>query len=514
MSYQHAIKPPKKQEWLKAMRDELKTMSDRNVWRLVKKPNEAKTLGCRWVFTIKRNNQGKIERYKARLVAQGFRQKKGETFEEVFSPVVNFGIIRFFFALLVSLNKWTHLQCDVKCAYLYAPLKENILMKQPPGFEKGTNMVCKLEKAIYGLHQSGREWFFEIHRILGELGFRKLSWCNCAYRYKNDIVLLLYVDDIVVFGRDEKQIKIAIEKLKKFFDLKILGKTKKLLGVEFEEQDGNILIHQHDYILKVCETYEEYRFPVTSLPIAKGIVYSKQQCPKTDSEVAEMKNIPYRNLIGCLAFLAGRTRPDISYAVNIYSQYQENPGMPHWNGLLKLLGYVKYTKDLRMNLSQINQLSLTAFSDADFANNKDDRTSMGGQIVFLDQVPITWRSFKQKSIALSSMESEFIALTEAAKEITWLHRILTECVDRKIVSQKYTLTKLLADNQACIDFSNSPIENNRTKHIDVKLFFIRDLIYQKIFKLEYVQSKLNLADIFTKPLTKLELQKFRNRIFQ
>ncbi|GBN38873.1 Retrovirus-related Pol polyprotein from transposon TNT 1-94 [Araneus ventricosus] len=371
-------------------------------------------------FSIKRDDKNKIKRFKARLVAQGFKQRKGEYFDEVYSPVVNFGIIRFFFAILVCLNKWLHLQCDVKCAYLYAPLKEQIFMKQPPGFEQNPNLVCRLQKALYGLHQSGRAWYFEIHRILGELGFKKFNWCNCAYVFNKYVVLLLYVDEIILFGKTQSWIYKAVNLLKRKFDLKILGKTKRLLGVEFLEDNRNLYIHQSEYISELCKSYEKYKFPVSSLPISKGVIFSKTQCPQNNSELEEMSKIPYRSLVGSLSFLAGRTRFDITYAINIFSQFQENPGITHWNGLLKLLGYIRYTKDLKLNLSNTQDLNLTAYSDADFANNRDDCISMNGQIVFIDQVPVTWRSFKQKSSCLSSKESEFVELTETAKELIWL----------------------------------------------------------------------------------------------
>lgn len=496
------------------MQDELETMRERKVWDLIPKPDNIKILGSRWVFNIKRNEFGQIERYKARLVALGNSQKKGETYDEVFSPVINFGIIRFFFALLVSYNKWCNLQCDVRCAYLYAPLNQKILMKQPPGFVTDENKVCKLNKAIYGLHQSGREWFFEINNKLQGLGFEKFLWCNCAYKLGNNIVLLLYVDDIVLFGRSNTEINRAVNLLKKHFDLKILGKTKKLLGVNFIEGNNEILIHQSDYIEKICNKYEKFKYPITSLPIAKGTVYSKKQCPQSQAEKEEMEKIPYRNVIGCLSFLASRTRPDIAYATNIFSQYQQDPGMAHWQGLLKLLGYVKYTQSLKLNISNLKELKLTAYSDADYANNKDDRTSMGGQIIFLDKVPIEWRSFKQKTVALSTMESEFVSLTEAAKELVWIKRILDECKESNIILQDIPENILMVDNQASIDFVKSPIENYRTKHIDVKLFFVRDLVYKNMFDLQHVQSKSNLADVFTKPLTKIELQRFKDEIFE
>ncbi|GBN82630.1 Retrovirus-related Pol polyprotein from transposon TNT 1-94 [Araneus ventricosus] len=179
-----------------------------------------------------------------------------------------------------------------------------------------------------------------------------------------------------------------------------------------------------------------------------------------------MSKIPYRSLVGSSSSLAGRTRPDISYAINIFSQFQEHPGITHWNGLLELLGYISYTKYLRLDLSNIQDLNLTAY--ADFANNHDDRIFMNEQIVFIDQVPVTWQSFKQKSICLSSMKSEFVALTETAKELIWLQSILTECVEFNLISLNNVKPTLFVDNQAAIDFVKSHIENYRTKRIVAK----------------------------------------------
>ncbi|GBO38410.1 Retrovirus-related Pol polyprotein from transposon TNT 1-94 [Araneus ventricosus] len=453
------------------MKDEIDTMHSRGVWKLVDQPSNAKPVGCRWVYTVKRDENGKIVRFKARLVAQGYTQIKGESFDETFSPVINFSLIRFFFSLLVSLNGWNHTQCDIKGAYLYASLDKEVYMSQPPGFvKKGEeSKVCKLDRAIYGLHQSGREWFFEMHRVLTGIGFTKFEGCNCAYMFKSDTVLILYVDDFVLFSRTSDVSKMVIDILSTHFDVKVLGKTRKLLGVEFEQYKGNVFMHQESYI----------------------------------NEVA---------ILGCLSFIASRTRPDISYAVNIFSQFQSNPGIFHWNGLLKLLGYVFNTKSLKLKLS-CNKAQLVVYSDADFASNRDDRTSVGGQLIMLDNSPIEWRTFKQKCVTLSTMESEFVAMTEATRELIWFDRILIECFEHNVILGKPIQSTLFVDNMATIDFVKSPIENCRSKHIDVKLFFVRDLVFKNAFNLKYVNSKLNLADIFTKPLTKFELEKFVSCIF-
>lgn len=499
------------------MNEEIEVIINRGVWKLVPKPENGKVIGCRWVYGVKRNEEGEIVKYKARLVAQGFRQRKGIDYNEVFSPVVNFTIIRLFFSVLVSQYKWYHCQLDVKSAYLYAPLSETVYMDQPPGYQNSEkpHYVCRLDKALYGLHQSGREWFGEMHDSLEELKFQKLEWANCTYVLGSEVLLLLYVDDIVLFGRNKSVLNETIKKLGEKFDLKILGRTRKLLGVSFEEVENQLYIHQTEYINTIYKRFQEYRIPHVSLPIAPGIILSKDQCPKNEAEKQEMEKYPYRNVIGCLSFLASRTRPDISFAVNIFSQFQSNPGIVHWNLLLKLLGYVYQTRDLKLKLSNetyLNQLNINCFSDADFAANRDDRVSMGGLILFFGNVPIGWRAFKQKCVALSTFEAEFIALTEAAKELVWCIRVMQEGEKLNLFNEQCHFS-LFCDNRAAIDFSNSPIENTRTKHIHVRYHFLKNLIKDQLFILKYVNTKNNFADVFTKPLTKVGLTKFVDKVF-
>ncbi|GBN12901.1 Retrovirus-related Pol polyprotein from transposon TNT 1-94 [Araneus ventricosus] len=455
------------------MVEEMDTMTDREVWVLVSKPLNQKVLGNRWGYTLKKNENNDVVKFKARLVAQGFRQNKGETYDEVFSPVINFSIIRLFFSLFVCHLKWQHCQLDIKCAYLYAPLHKEIYMCQPQGFvnENKPDHVCLLKKAIYGLKQSGREWFQEMNTTLDRLKFRKLKWVNCVYFYQNNVVLLLYVDDIILIGKSNDYVNKVIELLKCHFDLRILGKTQKLLGVEFQELDGNLFMHQNDYINKICELYKEFNFPVSSLPIAKGTVLSKLQCPSTSVEITEMKNYPYRSLLGSLSYIASRTRPDISYAVNILSQFQENPGIIHWNILLKLLGYLSTTRGLQLNLSRVSDLNVECYSDADFAANCDDRVSIGGFIILLDEVPISWRTSKQKCISLSTMEAEYVSLTDASKELLWIQRILEEYKlnnsnyaswldDIKVVLMEKNLWRITEESEVSPDEALFPKEYN------------------------------------------------------
>ena len=226
-------------------------------------------------------------------------------------------------------------------------------------------------------------------------------------------------------------------KLESHFDLKVLGETRKLLGVEFQQVGNNMYIHQHSYISKIYQTYEKYKPPISSLPIAVGTVLSKSQCPNSQEEDSTMSKLPFRNLLGCLSFLASRTRPDISYAINILSQFQSNPGLAHWNVLLKLLGYVYYTKDYKLNISQVSQNEINCYSDADFAANRDDRISIGGTILFIDSSPIIWRTFKQKCVSLSTLEAEYVSLTESVKELTWILNIIKELFECKVLNVNF-----------------------------------------------------------------------------
>ena len=496
------------------MEEEISVMRDRKVWHLVELPSGKSVLGNRWVYSIKKDEFGRIVRYKARLVAQGYRQVKGDSYDETYSPVIDFTVVRFFFSFLVSNLKWSNIQCDVKAAYLYAPLKEEIYMKQPLGFvTKGQeNLVCRLDRAIYGLHQSGRMWYFELDSILVNLGFEKFQYVACAYRYKDFIVLLVYVDDIVVFGRTSVQAKNIVDMLNQHLDLKILGKTQKLLGVSFEYTNNSVLIHQKPYINEVYDRFSNFHIPSSSIPIVKGLKYSKLDCPSDHKSEIEMSKIPYRNLLGCLSFIASRTRPDITYSINIFSQFQSNPGLVHWSGLLKVLGYIKQTENLKLKLESHN-LDLIAYSDADFASNRDDCISLGGSLIFLDKSPISWRTFKERGVSLSTMESEYIAMVDCVRELVWLNRIMMDCYSFEFIKVKPFLPIMYADNQSAIEFTKSPIENRRTKHINVKYHFIRKWFYEGVFNLKYIPSKLNLADPFTKGLVKSDLQKFVDKLF-
>ncbi|GBM16767.1 Retrovirus-related Pol polyprotein from transposon TNT 1-94 [Araneus ventricosus] len=278
--------------------------------------------------------------------------------------------------------------------------------------------------------------------------------------------------------------------------------------------NNKLYIHEFDYISRICKTYENYEIPIISLPIAQGVILSKLQCPSNSEEIPEIEKLPSRNLIGCLAYIADRSRPDISYTINILSQFQSNPGISHWNALLKVLGYVSSTRNKKLELSQINEFKINCYSDASFASNRDDRTSMGGMILFIDKSPILWKTNKQKCVSLSTLESEYIALTQATKELIWIIRICNECDKLKLFKVNKDNCTLYCDNIAAIDFTKSPIENSRELNIHIRYHFLRNLVYEEMFILKHINGEINPADVFTKALPKVKLEEFNKNIFR
>ncbi|GBM34909.1 Retrovirus-related Pol polyprotein from transposon TNT 1-94 [Araneus ventricosus] len=206
---------PDKEKWDEAMSEEIKLMQNRKVWDLVEPKSNMKVLGCRWVYNIKHDEKNNVKKYKSRLVAQGFKQRPGVDFTDVFAPLVNFDIIKFLFVLLVCILGWNHCQIDVKGAYLYGNLDIPIYMQQPEGFAvKGCeHYVYRLHKSIYGLHQSGRQWNIVLSEILFGLGFHQNELCNGLYT-KSNCILLVYVDDIVVFSKSQSDLENSILNIK------------------------------------------------------------------------------------------------------------------------------------------------------------------------------------------------------------------------------------------------------------------------------------------------------------
>ena len=510
-SYEEAVLSPHKDQWTQAMKEEIDSLMKNNTWELVDKPASKKITKCRWIFKVKEGlNENDPVRFKARLVAKGFTQVEGVDYTEIFSPVVKYKTIRLMLSLAVQLDLEVE-QLDVKTAFLNGFLDEEIYMSQPPGFviEHGDKeQVCKLKRSLYGLKQSPRQWNKRFDTFMHKIGFHISSFDHCLY-YKNlelstVAFLLLYVDDMLIMGKDTTVINGIKVKLKQEFEMKELGPVQKILGIEIwrNKAEGKMSLKQSSYIKKIIHKFNMNDAKTTSVPLGGQFVLTKEQSPNSTELMEEMKTIPYAMALGCLMYIMVSTRPDLAHSLSILSKFMANSGMEHWKALKWLLRYLKGTWDHGLVYEKTKQeVHLTGFVDADYASNKDNRRSTTAYMFMLNDSCICWKAQLQSVVALSTTEAEFMATTEAFKEAVWLQGILQE------LRQMRDKTTIFSDSQSSIHLCKNPVYHEKSKHIDIRLYWIREKIEEGTIKLEVISTDDNPADMGTKVLS---VSKFRH----
>ena len=479
--------------WRQAMQDEIDSFEQHGAWELIDRPMHKNIVKNRWIFKIKRDADGKIATYRARLVAKGFTQQYGLDYNETFSPVVRHSSIRMLLSLAVELDlKIDHL--DVKTAFLNGDLSEEIYMCQPEGFiKKGEeHKVYRLKKAVYGLKQASRSWYEKVKQVLLPLHYVQSKHENCIFVRrvgKKIVIIALYVDDFFIFYNCDKLAKELNQSLNSNFTVKNLGQVKHMLGIKVERTADELKLSQEIYIDQVLERFGMQDCKPVKTPLDANVKF----CSTHTNDTFDTK-LPYQHLIGSLMYLAVTTRPDISFAVSFLSQFNNCYSTDHWNMAKRVLRYLKGTKDLSLIFKKItNQAKLVGYADADWANGAD-RKSYTGYIFKLGLNTISWGCYKQSCIALSSTEAEYIALSEAAREAVSCRALLVELTGR---TDRVTL---YCDNQSAAKLAINPVFHKRTKHVDIRYHYVRDVVSRDIISLHYLCTEDMLADILTKPL--------------
>jgi len=410
--------------WFSAMQQEYSALLKNHTWDLVPLPPARQAIGCKWVFRIKENADGSINKYKARLVAKGFHQVPGFDFHDTFSPVVKPITIRIVITLALS-NHWELFQLDVNNAFLNGLLEETIYMIQPLGFEvTDKSLVCKLNKALYGLKQAPRQWFDKLKTTLIQFGFQASKCDPSLFIYKQHaqtVFLLVYVDDIIITDNSSSLIQQLTTQLHSTFSLKNLGQLEYFLGIELKHlPDKSLLLTQSKYIRDLLhKTNMAAAHPISS-PMASSCKLSK-----TTGDLFLDPTL-YRSVVGALQYVT-LTRPDICLAVNKVCQFMANPLDTHWMAVKRILRYLKGTVShgLLMKPIPVGQpFTITALCDADWASDINDRRSTSGSAIFLGSNLISWWSRKQPVIARSSTEAEYRSLAQTTAELTWIQALL------------------------------------------------------------------------------------------
>lgn len=496
---QDALNSPYKKQWLEAVEAEIKSLKDLNVWSLIDCPKHSKPIGSKWIFKVKRNEQGEVDRFKARLVLKGYSQRPGIDYNQLFSPVARFDTVRTVLSIAAT-EKLVLYQGDVETAFLYSPISEFITMYQPEGFDDGTSKVCKLNKALYGLKQAPRAFHLKLKELLLQLNLKQGKADPCVF-YKDSperLIMCIYVDDVIIAGSNEQIIKEALNALQKELKLKYKP-LNYFLGLQIKvNPDNSIQIHQQKYALEILDKFGMIDCKPAATP-ADTNLYLRND--KDDS----VEQYPYRELIGSLMYLAIGTRPDIAFAVGYLSRFLDKYTNKHWSAAHRILRYIKATSNYGIRYESISKLHLQVFSDSDFAGEPETRKSTSGQLIKINGGAVVWASSKQHSVALSSTEAEFVAASETCKSAIWLKQLLSE------LQFKVTPT-ISVDNQSAIKLIQNPQFHKRTKHIDVRYQFIREQYELGNININYIPTNLQESDILTKPLSKTTFQNLRKLI--
>lgn len=491
INYEDVLISPDKEKWLQAMKDEMQSLKKNNTYELVYPPKGTRVIGCRWVYRIKRNLDGSVDRYKARLVAQGFSQRSGIDYFDTFSPVARYDSIRAILAIACS-RQMHLLQFDVKTAFLYGELNEEIFMAQPEGFKNNTTKVLKLKKGLYGLKQAPRQWNMKIGSFFTSNGFTQSQADHCIYFKKTTslTICLIYVDDGLIASTDHNELTNLTKKLATSFEMKF-GKPNVFVGMEITQSldRSSITIKQTCYIKDLLKRFNMNDCKPVSTPGDSNVkLAAAKESPN--------KSIPYQEAVGALLYLSIISRPDITHQVSKASQYNACYNETHWIAIKRILRYLKGTMHVGIKYSfDPCRFDLIGYCDADYAADIDTRKSTSGFIVTLGSSPVSWASRLQRTVAQSTTEAEYIAIADCTKDILWFITLLKE-INIKVPCP----IPIYSDNQGAILLTRNTVYHRRTKHIDVRYHFIRDHQEKGNIIIQYVPTNEQPADMLTKSL--------------
>lgn len=511
-SYREAITGPERVQWQRAMDEEYSSLQKNKTWRLVEPPATHSTIACKWVFKKKLTANAPI-RYKARLVIKGFEQRYGVDYDETFAPVAMLKTIRILLALAAYYD-WEIHHMDVKTAFLNPAIDREVYMAQPEGFEQDQR-VCQLLKALYGLKQAPRAWHADINRHLRSIGFMNSTADENLY-LSQDVLLVLFVDDTLIIARSMTALNRVKSLLAAKYEMSDLGEARQFLGLEIcrNRKERTLSIHQTQYIDKVLARFELSNCNGAKTPMeASNSLRAAEAYP--DAQLVDQRG--YQSRVGSIMYAMIGTRPDLAFSASMLSRFNSAPIQAHHAAAKHCLRYLQHTRTFGIQYGPAQALELQAYTDSDWAGDKDGRKSTSGYVFTLLGGAITWRSNRQSVVALSSTEAEYIGLTDAAKEAVWLRSILTEIDIRQPLNRnnghnsKWRLkpTTIRVDSQGAMGLTANSKHHERTKHIDIKYHYIRESIQARHVDLEHVPTEEQTADILTKPLARTLFEKHR-----
>ena len=506
-SYHQALKSPQSINWKASMDDELNSIEENETWAEDVLPPGVKPIDSKWVYALKTDKKQQIDRYKSRLTARGDMQTEGINYFLTFSSVPNVQTIRLCYAIAASKGLQIK-QFDVKTAFLNSKIDETIYMKFPKGYtQKDPRKNClRLLKGIYGIKQAARLWNKDITPNIIGAGLTQSQYDECLFytnRNGKMTLLLLWVDDICIFSNDDEMMKKLTSMLKTKYTISE-QRGDIFVGIEVEQTKDGLYLHQQKYIEKKIQEYEE------KLKGLHKVYYPMSTNIDLNDFEKELKT-NYMEVIGSLMYPMVTARPDIATAVSKLASASHNHCERHYEAAKKVLKYLELTKKYGLFYPKANDFILRAYADANYGGNvteNDGGRSTSGYCIMFGDCLISWKSKLQRKVALSTMESEYYALSECTKEVLWLRYLLEE-----IGFTQDKPTTIYQDNHACVTIAQDAKFRTKTRHIHVRHHFVRKEIEDKNIILERVKSQDMKADGFTKLYkTRSEFEKFREKI--
>ena len=483
-------------EWRRATDEEYLSHILNKSWEITDRPTNAKVLPCFWIFTVKTDSYGLIQRYKARVVILGNLQHFDHNeLNQFTAPVINSTSIKFLLALAVNFGfEIRHL--DAKTAFLHANLDQEVYMKQVPGYEiGGVNRVLRLKKSIYGLRISALNWYLFLRDALIDLGFKCCLTDNCIF-YSNEIIIGIHVDDLIALYKSLTWFMRFLKAIQKRINIIDKGPISQCLSmnIKYDVKSGVMLIDQSNYIKSILEQFELQNARPTCSPIAPGFVI--------DDQSPKFENIQlFQQLAGLLLYLANSTRLDIAFPVNILCRHMSQPTSQLFEVGKRILRYLKGTIDYKLKFERSTPM-VKIYADSDFGSMINDNKSISGCTTEFGNCTISWSCRKQKQISTSTCEAEVNSIVEAVNEAEYLNSIINELGFESKISSPFIVFN---DNQSAqiSTISGGKFQSNR--HYRLRLGRIREAIRSKLIKLEYCSTEKMKADILTKCFTESRL---------
>lgn len=511
-SYKAAPFGPHSEDWAKAESKELDNMLRLKVFKPILRkdlPKEAEIIPLKWVYKTKYDADA-LRQFKARMVARDDRQSS-TSYGETFAPVSKMSALRLLFAFAVQENLAVR-QWDFIAAFLQAERTEHRMFCAPPhGCKVDPNIVWEALMALYGSCDSANLWNTKMRTGLESVGWTQLATDLGVYRHKSGAIMGIWVDDCVICAKPS-QFSDRFLELSTLFEMKDLGQIRKCLGMEIIVNPSldSIFVNQTNYANEILEEYGMLDCSPRRTPLDPSTPLLISDMPASGSAAQlEASKFPYRRIVGKLMYLMLGSRPDLAHAVGLLSRFSSNPGQQHILGAKHVLRYVAGTSHYGLRFTKAAGTTIRSYSDADWGGD-ESRKSTTGYVYMCSGTPVSWASKLQKTVALSTTEAEYYAISETIREGLWLHSLANELRNTKdvidIVSAGPPLL-LFGDNKGSIDLAKKSSYSGRTKHIDIRHAFIKDHVLARRVKITYIPTGDMIADCLTKSVSQVILER-------